>query len=69
MKHFSALLSRSFNRFQKKSFQVKHGCISMADLQRLREIEQENFELKRANAILQKTTSFLVQTAYERRTK
>ena len=66
MKHFSSLLLRSFNRVQKKSDQTMHGELSVAALQRLRELEQENRELKRANAILQNTASFLAQVELER---
>ena len=69
MKHFRALLPRNFVMFQKKANPINHDYTSVAGLQRLRKLEQENFELKRANVILQNTTRYLVQTLCERRTK
>ena len=69
MRYFSSLFRSKFIAFQKHADQNRHGNMSAADLQRLRELEQENRELKRANAILQKTANFLAQVELKHPTK
>lgn len=43
--------------------------MSVAELQRIRDLEQENRELKRANAILQNAARFFVQAERNQRAK
>jgi hypothetical protein len=52
--------------FKKHAVAKKHSNILFADFLRLKELEQENTELKRANAILQNTASFFAQVEFER---
>ena len=66
MRYFSYLFRSKFVALQRQTDQNGHGSMSVADLQRLRELEHENLELKRANAILQKTASFLAQVELQR---
>ena len=69
MRYFSSLFRSKFIAFQKQANKNRHGNMPAEDLQRLRELEQENRELKRANAILQKTASFLAQVELKSPTK
>ena len=43
--------------------------MSTADRERLKELEQENRELKRANEILRKASAYFAQAEFDRRPK
>ncbi len=43
--------------------------MSTTDRERLKELEQENRELKRANEILRKASAYFAQTELDRRPK
>ena len=45
------------------------GGLSTADRERLKELEQENRELKRANEILRKASAYFAQAELDRRPK
>ncbi|MBK7493446.1 MAG: hypothetical protein IPI17_17065 [Nitrosomonas sp.] len=45
------------------------GGMSSADRERLKELEQENRELKRANEILRKASAYFAQAELDRRPK
>ena len=45
------------------------GGMSTADRERLKELERENRELKRANEILRKASAYFVQAELDRRLK
>ncbi len=45
------------------------GGMSTADRERLKELEQENRELKRANEILRKASAYFAQAELDRRPK
>ena len=45
------------------------GGLSTADRERLKELEQENRELKRANEILRKASAYFAQAEHDRRPK
>ncbi|SEQ49759.1 Transposase [Nitrosomonas ureae] len=45
------------------------GDISTSDRERLKELEQENRELKRANEILRKASAYFAQAELDRRPK
>ena len=45
------------------------GGMSTADCERLKELEQENRELKRANEILRKASAYFAQAELDRRPK
>jgi transposase-like protein len=47
----------------------KRDGMSTADRQRLKELERENRELKRANEILRKASAFFAQAELDRRRK
>ena len=43
--------------------------LTTEDRQRLKQLERENFELRRANEILKKAAAFLAQAELDRRAK
>ena len=45
------------------------GSMSTADRERLKELERENLELKRANEILRKASAYFAQAELDRRPK
>jgi transposase-like protein len=45
------------------------GGLSTADRERLKELDQENRELKRANEILRKASAYFAQAELDRRPK
>jgi transposase len=47
----------------------KRGGLSTSDRDRLKELERENRELKRANEILRKASAFFAQAELDRRPK
>ncbi|SRR6266496_3635843 len=49
--------------------QGKRGGLSTSDRDRLKELERENRELKRANEILRKASAFFAQAELDRRPK
>ena len=49
--------------------QGKRGGLSSAERERLKELERENRELKRANEILRKASAFFAQAELDRRPK
>ncbi len=49
--------------------QGKRGGLSISDRDRLKELERENRELKRANEILRKASAFFAQAELDRRPK
>jgi len=49
--------------------QGKRGGLSNSDRDRLKELERENRELKRANEILRKASAFFAQAELDRRPK
>jgi len=65
MRYFSTLLASRFSTFSQPTGQSKAGAMSATYLQRLKELEQENLELKRANAILRNAAGFFAQTEIE----
>jgi hypothetical protein len=66
LRYFISLFQWKFVLFKKHAVTKKHSNIIFADFLRLKELEQENTELKRANAILQNTASFFAQVEFER---
>ena len=69
MSYFSSLIHWSSVLFKNHVDTKRHTIITIADFLRLKELEQENTELKRANAILQNTASFFAQVEFERNSK
>ena len=69
MNYFNSFFHLNLALFKKHSDTKRHTNISIADFLRLKELERENSELKRANAILQKTASFFAQVEFERNSK
>lgn len=49
--------------------QGKRGGLTSTDRERLKELERENRELKRANEILRKAAAFFAQAELDRRAK
>ncbi len=49
--------------------QGKRGCISTSERDRLKELERENRELKRANEILRTASAFFAQAELDRKLK
>jgi transposase-like protein len=49
--------------------QGKRTGLSTSDRERLKELERENFELRRANEILRKASAFFAQAELDRRPK
>ena len=49
--------------------QGKRGGLSMTERERLKALERENRELKRANEILRKASAFFAQAELDRRPK
>jgi transposase-like protein len=49
--------------------QGKRGGLTSSDRDRLKELERENRELKRANEILRKASAFFAQAELDRRSK
>ena len=47
----------------------KRGGLTSSDVERLKTLERENFELKRANEILRKAAAFFAQAELDRRPK
>jgi transposase-like protein len=47
----------------------KRGGVTTAERERLKELERENRELKRANEILRKASAFFAQAELDRRSK
>jgi hypothetical protein len=69
VRYFNSLFHLNFALFKNHSDAKRQTNISIADFLRLKELERENTELKRANAILQKTASFFAQVEFERNSK
>jgi transposase len=49
--------------------QGKRPCVTTDERQRLKDLERENFELKRANEILRKASAYFAQAELDRRAK
>jgi transposase-like protein len=49
--------------------QGKRAGLTSSEQERLKQLERENFELKRANEILRKATAFFAQAELDRRPK
>ncbi len=54
---------------QSETDQGIRGGLSTSDRERLKELERENRELKRANEILRKASAYFAQAALDRRQK
>jgi len=57
---------RNWVRQAERDAGVRSG-LTTSDQQRLKELERENFELKRANEILRKAAAFFAQAELDRR--
>ena len=54
---------------QSERDQGKRAGLTSTELERLKQLERENLELKRANEILRKATAFFAQAELDRRPK
>src|SRR5882672_8835832 len=54
---------------QAERHQGKRAGLSSSERERLKQLERENFELKRANEILRKAAAFFAQAELDRRPK
>ncbi len=60
---------RSWVRQSETDQGIRGGGLSTSDRERLKELERENRELKRANEILRKASAYFAQAELDRRQK